>query len=200
MARLSADYGHAFSLRDNSLIFTSLYNLESLSPVETLDKNDSGVTRYDFKDNASKTYKSARSSAHKPLSKTAIEARAELGVLPDGLGGSDSTDTLEVRSRAENEIQAKSKAKAKLHKANKKGVTGSLTIDGNPYFVAGNNVTLTGWGEFSGVYHVEKSTHTIDKSGGYITEVEVSRIKSVSASMKVPGRVVTNGVTVFAGK
>lgn len=200
LARISADYGHAFSLRDSALIFTSLYDLEDAEPVETIDKNDSGVGRYNFKDNTSKTYKSARTKHHKPLSKTAVEANEELGTLPDGLGGADSSDTLEVRERAEDEIQAKSKAKAGLHKANKKGVTGSLTCDGNPYLVAGNNVTLTGWGKFSGIYHIEKSTHTIDKAGGYVTEIEVSRIKTIPESMHVPRQVVTDGVVVFAGK
>lgn len=200
LARISADYGHAFSLRDSSLIFTSLYDLEGAEPVETIDKNDSGVGAYDFEDNTSRTYKKARARHHKPLSKAAIEANEELGTLPDGMGGADSSDTLEVRERAEDEIQAKSKAKSRLHKANKKGVTGTLTIDGNPYLVAGNNITLTGWGNFSGVYHIEKSTHTIDKAGGYLTAIEVSRIKTIDASRHVPGRVVTNGVTVYAGK
>jgi hypothetical protein len=54
-------------------------------------------------------------------------------------------------------------------------------VYGNPILVAGNNVELTGFGELSGKWHIKKSTHRIDRSGGYTTDLDLEKTQSVEA-------------------
>ena len=95
----------------------------------------------------------------------------EIKQNPDG-----GKNTLMIRGQAENDGQAKAKTECTLKNRNKEKITGSFSVPGNPKVVAGVNIDLTGIGAFSGKWHVVRSTHTIDTSGGYITDVEVRKI------------------------
>ncbi|MDR1120888.1 MAG: hypothetical protein LBM08_08215 [Dysgonamonadaceae bacterium] len=85
-------------------------------------------------------------------------------------------DMLVVHGSTENDSQAKAKTSSELKKKNDEKVTGSFSVPGNPKLVAGVNIELTGVGAFSGKWHVVSSTHTVDASGGYVTEAEVRKI------------------------
>jgi phage protein D len=78
--------------------------------------------------------------------------------------------------RAESIEQAQLMARAELAAANRLKVTGSLTVRGRPNLVAGANINLTGLGRLSGKFSVEKSTHRMDRQGGYTTAVDVKWI------------------------
>lgn len=200
LQRISSEYGHAFSIRDNVITFTLLYDLENAEPVDTIEKGDA-VKAYDFTDTSNKTFKSASVKHQKPNSKTIVEGSADMEFINDGMGGEDSEDVLEIRTRAETPAQAKAKAKAALRRENKRGVTGSITIEGNPFCLAGNNITLTGFGFYSGVWHIEKSTHTISKGDGYTTTLELARIKKIAKSksvLKKPATAPDSGKFIFS--
>ena len=53
-----------------------------------------------------------------------------------------------------------------------------------PGLVAGINVELAGFGQLSGTWQVAKSVHRIDRSGGYVTELELRRVKAGAAAKK----------------
>ena len=91
-------------------------------------------------------------------------------------GADGSKNTLVIGGRAETDGQAKAKTVSSLKKKNKEKVTGSFSVPGNPKLVAGVNIELTGIGSFSGKWHIVSSTHTIDTSSGYITDVELRKI------------------------
>ena len=94
--------------------------------------------------------------------------------IQQGINGGQNQ--LTINGKAENDSQAKAKTESSLKKKNKEKVTGSFSIPGNPKLVAGMNIELTGIGAFSGKWHIVSSTHTIDTSSGYITDVEVRKI------------------------
>ena len=84
-----------------------------------------------------------------------------------------SYDSLKLNVRCENKQQALLKAKAALTKG-KDTIEGSIDMCGNPYLVAGLNVELKDLGYFSGKYHIKEARHTIDRSSGYATSLEVA--------------------------
>lgn len=169
LQRVGDDYGIVFSVRDTNLIFASIYDIEKGQPVLELDRTD--LIRYSVKDKATKVYKNAR-VRHKNVAKN---ENVTVFFEEKKNDGASSEDTLEIHSRVENMQQAEAKAKAKLHKANRKGQEANFSIPGKPVMVAGNNFTLTGMGALSGKYHVKKSVHNISSSG-YTTDIEALRI------------------------
>jgi hypothetical protein len=87
----------------------------------------------------------------------------------------ETTDEVKLTDRVENPADAKLKANAALEDANNKRYEGQIEIEGNPLFVAGNTVTVTGVGKLDGNYLIESSKHTMLRDGGYTTVVEVNR-------------------------
>ena len=85
-------------------------------------------------------------------------------------------NTFVINGRVEGDSQAQAKAKGSLKDKNKDKITGSFSVPGNPKLVAGVNIELTGIGAFSGKWHIVSSTHTMDASGGYVTDVDVRKI------------------------
>jgi len=184
LARVAKEYGHLFSIRDKSLIFTSIYAIEKGQPVVTLDRMD--LLSYRFTDKTVKTYKEAKVSYREPKTNSVITATVKAGdTLEDGsgtVGGANdltASDTLAIRTKAENEQQARLKAQSALHRANTDGQEGSLSVYGEPLLVAGNNFMLTGLGKLSGKCHITKSTHRFNRSSGYVTDIDYKRLKDV---------------------
>jgi phage protein D len=91
-------------------------------------------------------------------------------------GVNGGQDTIVIRGKVENDGQAQAKAQSSLKDKNKEKITGSFSISGNPKLVAGVNIELTGIGAFSGKWHIVSSTHTVDTSGGYVTDVAVRKL------------------------
>lgn len=79
---------------------------------------------------------------------------------------------LKTVTRASSPTEAQRKAKAKLYEANRKEVTGTLTLVGDTSLVAGEVISIIGAGKFDGKYKINKSTHGL--SGGYITSLELN--------------------------
>jgi len=98
---------------------------------------------------------------------------AKYEIKQSGEGGQDM---LVIHGQTENDNQAKVKSQCSLKEKNDEKITGSFSVPGNPSLVAGMNIELTGIGAFSGKWHIVSSTHTIDTSNGYVTDVEVRKI------------------------
>lgn len=176
LRRISEEYGHIFSVRDNKLIFTKIYDIEKGKPVVSIDRTD--LLTYSMRDKTSQVFKNAQVKYHDPSDKQVKEFKTTSNTNADGVAISDTTqeDTLEIRTKAENKQQAELKAKAALYRHNSKQQEGTLVLIGNPLMVAGNNIELTGMGALSGKFHITESRHRIDKGAGYTTEVQVKRV------------------------
>lgn len=169
LKRLSDQFGYVFALRDKTLVFTSIFDLEKGKPVVEIPRNE--MIDGDIKISAVKTYKKATVSYREPNSDEVIKYDAENDLAYYAPAG----DTLEIKERAENKQQAEAMAKSKLHRANTAGTVGSIRVIGNPVLVAGNSINLVEMGRFSGKWHILASTHSISRTGGYTTDLEIKK-------------------------
>lgn len=187
LRRIGAEYGCLFSVRDKKLVFTTIFDIEATKAATTIDRLD--IRSYSIKDTSAKTYQNTKVVYHNPIQKKVIEQeyKFENNNNPDNYTYSQivAGDTKVIHTKAENKQQAELKAKAALHKANSKQQEGSLTMEGNPLIVAGNNFELTGFGSVSGKYHVTESRHTISRTEGYSTEATIKRVGFVEATKQV---------------
>lgn len=180
--RISGDFGYVFSVRGGQLVFTSVYQLEEKPHILTLDKTD--LVTWSLKDKTTEIFKAAKVAYHNPAENTTIDAETD---YEDPEFSKD--DTLEVKTKAENKQQAIAKSKAALHNANAHEKTGSVTAAGNTLLIAGINFELTGMGSLSGIQHILSSSHSIDRSGGYVTSAEIKAIKKIDKSKWKPKKV-----------
>jgi hypothetical protein len=184
LRKLSNEFGYVFSIRGKNLIFTKIFDLENLKPVTTI--NRSQLISYSLKDKTVETYSNAKVSYQNPEEGEVVNFEVDKFHNADGIEFSkiDTSDTLVINDKAENKQQAEAKAKAALYAANSNQQEGNLTVQGNPYLVAGNNFKLTGMGKLSGSYHIKASTHNIDKGGGYTVDLEIKRVGGATDAEK----------------
>ncbi len=140
-----------------------------------MDRTD--IRTYSLKDKTGDTYKGANVKYHNPGDNSVKKATVNVLSNKDNVTYKQisTEDTIEIRSKAETPAQADLKATAALHKHNSTQQEGTISIEGNPIFVAGNNFLLTGFGVISGKYYIKKSVHKMDKSGGYVTTGDIKR-------------------------
>lgn len=81
---------------------------------------------------------------------------------------------LKVNERCRDQAEAERIGKAALRDANKREMTASITILGDPGIRAGMTVGLSGWGRFDGgQYYIDEARHHYDKQNGYETTMEI---------------------------
>lgn len=192
LKRISEEFGFIFSIRGNQMIFTSIYDIEDGKPVLEIDRTD--MSSYDLKDKTSETYASAVCKYHDSKNNKLVEYKVETVEGSDKVAFSKNvkSDTLYIKSKAENEQQAELKARAALHAANSKQQELNFAVEGNPLLIAGNNIDVTGLGILSGKYHIIQSTHRFEKSSGYTTDVSTKRVGFIAktrAKSKKPRKV-----------
>lgn len=176
LKRLADEFGYQFSIKGTKLVFENIFEIEKGLPVVTIDRSE--LISYSLREKGFDTYKSAKVKYHDPKEKKVVEATVTDVENGAGENFSEKTaaDTLEIRTKTEDKAQAELKAKAALYRSRSNQVEGSLTLIGNPVLVAGNNFELTNMGQLSGRYHITESRHSITRSGGYTTSIEVKRV------------------------
>lgn len=172
---LANNYGHTFSVRGSKLIFTK--GLDEGDAVLTLSPLD--LSTYRFSDATIATFKAASVGFASPATGGTFAY-----TTPDA-EGETSSDTLEIRARAENQGHAQTLADSALKKANKNEAKGSFTTPGKPILVAGVNIVLEGLGNIGGRVHITRSVHTVTR-GGYTTQVEFYRVSKPTAAQQTP--------------
>jgi phage protein D len=196
LARLADEYGYSFSVKGTKLAFVKLTTLEARSKVAVIDKTD--CISCTIKDKAHATYEATAVKSYNPNKRTLVQSTygtQDLSANDDQQYTflAAGSNTLEVRTKTENEAQAIVKARAALHRANSLMQTVNITLPGNPLLIAGVNIELTGLGRCSGIWNILKSVHNINKSNGYLTMFEAKRVvpSTLSGSAKKPKKVVT---------
>ena len=166
LKELAESYGYIFKITGNKLVFFEIEELHNASSIITIDRSD--ISSFTFTDKTIGTYGACEVSYFDPKTKKLI-------TYTEKRKDSKSEDTLKLNVRCENKQQAILKAKAGL--AGKvKEVDGNISLMGNSKLVAGSNFDLTGFYKFSGKYYIKTAKHSIDKSSGYKTELEVYKI------------------------
>jgi phage protein D len=186
LKRVAQEYGHVFSVRDKSLIFSSIFDLEKSNAVLEIDRTD--LTRYRLLDKTSQTFDSAKVEYHNPANKQVTNYTTTDKVNADGVHYTEVTkgDMLNIKTKTETTQQAEVKAKSALWSANSKQQSVSLSLPGTAYLVSGNNFNLTGIGVVSGKYHITESSKRIDRGGGYVTELEAKRVGFIDRVKQKP--------------
>lgn len=173
LAGLAKEYGIVFSVRGDQLIFMDSDELERQSTVLIFHKNE--LSRARFADKTSQVYGAAVVSTRNMKSNKVRRWK----ITPsdkDGGKGTLTNDTWQENVTAENDSQAQAKAKGGLKNTNKDKITGTITVAGNTKLVAGINIELADIGQFSGKWHVVASTHHIDNTSDYTTDVTIRKI------------------------
>ena len=174
---LAKDYGIAVKVTDTQLVCYSEEEYEEKSSVGELSFGDKKLINWNFSSKAAGTYKAARLQYHDPVKNTKIDVTEQ---SKDGAEGTGRT--LIINQKADSIADAKSIAKKKLEEANKKEITGSLTLMGDLRFVGGSNITISGFGSFDGKYVIEKATHSIGSA--YTTKLDISMNKESKKKLR----------------
>lgn len=190
LKRISREHGIVFSVRGDKMTFMSVYDLEKQKSVFTVDKFD--ISEYSIKDKADGMVKSAKVRTKNMKNNESVQAdvdykqwQEEEGYKYDDV---ESQDEEVDSTRAENTQQAESKAKAIMHLSASNQQIGNFSMIGNTIAVGGINFTLTGFGKLAGKWHIKISKHSIDKSGGYKTEIECKRLKTPTPQQQITAK------------
>ena len=168
LAETSKKFGIIFSVRGKDLVFLNPEDLEKTPSIAEYKRQQ--LSSYSFKDKTADTYESAS------VSQRDIKTN-RVNNWMDTLNNKEiyKSDTIIVGGRVENDSQAQAVSKGAIREQNKDKLTGSFSTDGNPLLVSGANVDLKEFGQFSGKWTIKESTHKIDVSSGYRTEVSIRK-------------------------
>ncbi len=171
--RLAGEYGYAFKIKDGRMIFHKRAEAHRREPILALARGE--LVRYSIKDKIMGVVNEARVSYHDAKTKELKHHTAQ-DVDRTDRPDAASEDVLKLNVRAESGEQARVKAEAALESANIEATQLELTLFGNPRLVAGINFYLEDMGRFGGTYHVVRSAHVIECSGGYRTDISAKRV------------------------
>lgn len=87
---------------------------------------------------------------------------------------------LKQSGKADNWADAERKIRAAVNNANHGATKLSVSIMGNATFVASQCVKVAGVGRLAGKYYIDSITHTVNGSGGYTMEMEMSLVEAAS--------------------
>lgn len=203
LSGLCRDYGIAVKVTDTQLVCYDEETYEEKSAVAELSYGDKKLIRWSFSSKTAGTYKSAKISYHDPVKDETYEAEE------DDEDNEGSGRVLVINQKADNEADARKIAKKKLRSANKKEITGSITLMGDLRFVGASNITISGFGAFDGKYAIEKASHSVGDS--YTTKLDLrmggdskksakkKKAKKGRKKGKSPGRLIYTGDNVYYG-
>jgi len=178
LKRISQEYGVLFAVRENVIIFTSIYDVERRNVSFSVDKSQ--IKSYSLTDKADGMIKTASVKSKSAKKNEPVTANLDFEKYKQEQGYSSDTpvnqDSGVTHTKAENKQQAEAKAKAIMHLSAGNQLEGTIEIQGTTLAVAGNNFQFTGVGKLSGKYHIKSSSHKIDRSSGYTVGLEIKRL------------------------
>ncbi|MBK5145932.1 late control protein D [Budviciaceae bacterium BWR-B9] len=198
LKKLADEYDYAFKIDGNKLVFHAISELSLLDSVVTFKLTD--ISGGQIRDQIKQVPKAVEVKSHDPATKkTVIYDVKNEGMTAKDSSVSKSTtspDTIKTSSRSSSPEVATAKAQAELAKANRERTTGNIDLMGNPSYLSGNTITLEAGGELNGDYLIQASQHTLDRSGGWNTRLDICRIREadiVSVKAEKSGQSKTGG-------
>ena len=159
LSGLAKDYGIAVKVTDTQLVCYGEEEYEEKTPVGELKFGDKKLLSWSFSSKAAGTYKAAKLQYHDPIKN---ETHVVTEKSEDGTEGTGRI--LEINQKADTLADAKKIAQERLRNANKREITGNISLMGDLRFVGGSNVKISGFGAFDGDYVIEKATHSVSGS------------------------------------
>ncbi|MBE0470517.1 MAG: late control D family protein [Methyloprofundus sp.] len=165
--RLCEEAGLSLKVTDRQLAVFEQQKFEDKEPIAELVLGTHNILSWSFESQAFDLYKECTVSYYDAKTETNIEKTFEAPNVADGM-------SFTITQRAESFGEAERIAKAALRKRNKHEVKANFTLVGDINMLAGVTVTLSGFGNYSGKYLIEKANHSI--SGGYTTKLDMRRV------------------------
>ena len=190
----------ALSLKifNKQLIIYSEKEYEQKAAVYTLTYGMSNILSYSFSSKLNETYKKSKNAYVSPETGKLIESEFEPEEVPEGSGSdlmnNERSEEEETEGAGEGgalrspkavlgaidytntdagaEGASAKKTKAKLREKNKHEKECSITVVGNPSYLSGLNMDLSGFGIFDGKWFISGTTHSIS-GNGYVTELNM---------------------------
>ncbi len=168
LRELAEKYNASVKVQGNTVYFISNDRLKERKPALTIERKD--VISYSLRDKTHNIYKGVIITYHDPKTKKLLKYRE------DWTGYKAGADYLKINEKVESLEEARIRARAERHKYDSKEKTGRITMPGNPQVMAGLVVALKGFGLMDGNWLIERTRHTISRTGGWVTELEVRRV------------------------
>ena len=166
LSELCADYGIALKVSDTKLICYDEEKYEANDSAGSLSFGDKKLINWRFSTKTAGTFKKGKLQYHDHVKNQTLVCEQD-----DEYGTEGTGRILEINQRADNLGDAGKIIKKKLRAANKKEITGSVTLMGDLKFLGGSNITISGFGNFDGKYVIDKAVHTI--GGSYTTKLDL---------------------------
>ena len=168
LKRLALEHGYDFTIRGSILVFYARSALEAVSPIQSVTRSD--LESFEFRNRTLRIYRGAQVAYQDPVGKSLIvQKAAATESIP-------TSDVLKLTPRCENGQQAMLKAQAALQAHNSYFIEGTFTMPGSIAMASGNNLALSGFGEFDGTYMTLGAKHSLNRAHGYTTQLEVRRV------------------------
>ena len=177
LQKLCADYGLAVKVQESKLVVYDIAEYEAKAPALNIAQGDERLLSVRFTSKTAQVYRKARVRYHDPVKDELYDAEFE----DEDEEGSERE--LEINERVESQAEAERVAEQRLTTANRKEITGSVTLKGDVNLAAGLTVSLSGFGMFSGKHFINKCTHKVDSSG-YTTTLELGQPKAEKGKSK----------------
>ncbi len=172
LKRLADQYGYVVTIKKKQLVFSEIASLKSLPTHLTVQKQD--LSSYRLTDKIREVAKSAKQASTNAQKRKPHKSHKQAEQSGEYL---TSSDQINSRHHASNDADASLQAQAKLDKANNEKTTGDMSFcRGRTDIKAGMVAELQGFGVLSGRYQIGDVSHTVDRSGGYVTETSIKRI------------------------
>lgn len=194
LKKLCHDAGCSLKVTNNIIVIFDQAKYEKKKSVFTIKHGAAGgYIKYKLTTGDNDTYTSCRVS-YTTSNGAVISATAYVEDYKESK--SDDTDKsknqcLEVRQKVSSKDEAQALAHKMLRLHNKFEFTAAFTFPGNPSLVAGNAVTLQGWGAFDGKYIIKQAKHSITSSG-YTTQITLRKSLDENADSAVKSNSTTS--------
>ena len=171
--RLAEERGMYCKVHDGKMVLFDGDGADAKKAGITIPRRGQGSpSSFSFKLSSSGTgYDKAEVSYADPQSGTTRTAT----VQQEAIVGPQDEKTMQLNQRVESAAEAARLGKGALRSANKQENEATLELMGNPALVAGRTVNLTGFGQFSGAWFIEKAEHKVSGNGGYSTSLTIRK-------------------------
>ena len=170
LSTLCHNAGISLKVTNNIIVLFDQADYESKTPVLDIKYGDGAYIRWSLQSGEADTgYASCRISYVDPA-KGLIEGLA----YAEDEHYKNNGQRLEVTAKVSDSAEAKTLAAKRLRLANKYGRRAWFELPGNPDFMAGLTVTLTGFGMWSGGYIICQAQHSLSRQG-YVTQIALRR-------------------------
>jgi phage protein D len=175
LQRLASQYGFAFKITGDKLVFTDRVEMRKQSAVMTFTEAD--FSHWDIVDQIKDVQKSMSLRTYDVNGKKVHRSHTDNVPADDEAGDHTSEDELRLTGRAGSASMTKRRGVAALAAANDDKVSGNVDLAvGDQRVVAGLVIQLADFGKLSGQYIINRSKHSMSRSAGYTTNCEIKRV------------------------